>query len=105
MNRRTLLAGVAALAATPAVAFAQAKTKLVFWHAMTARARWRLLRAHGFRVKLSHWSVAVSVTFKAANDSLLGLLQSGYAAVGCYWPPCPRWVIIGVGGNHAQFRH
>jgi len=37
MNRRTLLAGAAALAATPATAFAQAagKLKIVFWHAMT----------------------------------------------------------------------
>ena len=37
MNRRTLLAGAAALAATPATVFAQAagKTKIVFWHAMT----------------------------------------------------------------------
>ena len=33
MKRRTLLAGAAALAAAPA--FAQAKTKIVFWHAMT----------------------------------------------------------------------
>jgi sn-glycerol 3-phosphate transport system substrate-binding protein len=37
MQRRTLLAGAAALAATPATVFAQAagKTKIVFWHAMT----------------------------------------------------------------------
>jgi sn-glycerol 3-phosphate transport system substrate-binding protein len=35
VNRRTLLAGAAALATTPAAAFAQAKTKLVFWHAMS----------------------------------------------------------------------
>jgi sn-glycerol 3-phosphate transport system substrate-binding protein len=33
MKRRTLLAGAAAIAATPA--FVQAKTKIVFWHAMT----------------------------------------------------------------------
>src|SRR5579885_514822 len=33
MQRRTLLAGAAALAAAPA--FAQTKTKIVFWHAMT----------------------------------------------------------------------
>ena len=38
MNRRTLLAGAAALAATPALpALAQAsRTRVVFWHAMTA---------------------------------------------------------------------
>ena len=38
MKRRTLLAGAAALAARPAFAQAQApeKTKVVFWHAMTA---------------------------------------------------------------------
>lgn len=39
MKRRTLLAGAAGLAATPAVAFAQAqpmRTKIVFWHAMTS---------------------------------------------------------------------
>jgi len=37
MQRRTLLAGAAALAATPSTVFAQAagKTKIVFWHAMT----------------------------------------------------------------------
>ncbi len=37
MNRRTLLAGAAALAASPAIVHAQdtAKTKIVFWHAMT----------------------------------------------------------------------
>lgn len=37
MQRRTLLAGAAALAAMPATVFAQAagKTKIVFWHAMT----------------------------------------------------------------------
>jgi len=38
MQRRTLLTGAAALAATPATVFAQAagaKTKIVFWHSMT----------------------------------------------------------------------
>jgi len=36
MQRRTLLAGAAALATSPAVSWAQpAKTKIVFWHAMT----------------------------------------------------------------------
>jgi sn-glycerol 3-phosphate transport system substrate-binding protein len=36
MNRRTLLAGVAAVAATPAIGRAAEKTKIVWWHAMTA---------------------------------------------------------------------
>jgi omega-hydroxy-beta-dihydromenaquinone-9 sulfotransferase len=48
-----------------------------FMHTMTAGAWWRLLAAHGFRVRPSRWSVAVSVTFTTANNSLLGLLQSG----------------------------
>jgi sn-glycerol 3-phosphate transport system substrate-binding protein len=36
MQRRTLLAGAAALAAAPAVGRAAEKTKIVWWHAMTA---------------------------------------------------------------------
>ena len=36
MKRRTLLAGTAALAAVPAVGRAAEKTKIVWWHAMTA---------------------------------------------------------------------
>ena len=36
MKRRTLLAGTAALAAVPAIARAAEKTKIVWWHAMTA---------------------------------------------------------------------
>ena len=36
MNCRTLLAGVAAVAATPAIGRAAEKTKIVWWHAMTA---------------------------------------------------------------------
>jgi sn-glycerol 3-phosphate transport system substrate-binding protein len=36
MKRRTLLAGAAALATAPAIARAAEKTKIVWWHAMTA---------------------------------------------------------------------
>ena len=36
MKRRTLLAGTAALAAAPAIGRAAEKTKIVWWHAMTA---------------------------------------------------------------------
>ncbi len=36
MKRRTLLAGAAALAAAPAIGRAAEKTKIVWWHAMTA---------------------------------------------------------------------
>ena len=36
MKRRTLLAGTAALAAAPAIGRAADKTKIVWWHAMTA---------------------------------------------------------------------
>jgi sn-glycerol 3-phosphate transport system substrate-binding protein len=36
MKRRTLLAGVAAVAAAPAIGRAAEKTKIVWWHAMTA---------------------------------------------------------------------
>jgi hypothetical protein len=46
------------------------------WHTMNAAAWWQLLRAHGFRLKASRLPVAVSVTLAAANNSLLGLLQS-----------------------------
>jgi hypothetical protein len=48
-----------------------------FMHTMTAAAWWRLLTAHGFRVRFSRWPVAVSATFTTANNSLLGLLQAG----------------------------
>ena len=36
MKRRTLLAGAAAFAAAPAIVHAADKTKIVWWHAMTA---------------------------------------------------------------------
>jgi sn-glycerol 3-phosphate transport system substrate-binding protein len=52
MKRRTLLAGAAALAATPA--FAQAKTKIVFWHAMTGANNDEINRiAHDFNAAQS----------------------------------------------------
>jgi hypothetical protein len=43
---------------------------------MSAAAWWRLLRAHGFRIRVWRLPVAASVTLAAANNSLLGLLQS-----------------------------
>jgi sn-glycerol 3-phosphate transport system substrate-binding protein len=52
MKRRTLLAGAAALAATPA--FAQAKSKVVFWHAMTGANNDEIDRlAHDFNAAQS----------------------------------------------------
>jgi hypothetical protein len=45
------------------------------WHTMSARAWWRLLGAHGFRVRLSRLPIALSVTLTTANNSLLGFLQ------------------------------
>jgi hypothetical protein len=49
---------------------------LTLWHTMSAAAWWRLLRAHGFRIRASRLPVAVWVTLNAVNNSLLGLVQS-----------------------------
>ncbi|HEX3400136.1 MAG TPA: sn-glycerol-3-phosphate ABC transporter substrate-binding protein UgpB [Acetobacteraceae bacterium] len=69
MKRRTLLAGTAALAAAPAIGRAAEKTKIVWWHAMTA--------ALGEQV--NH----IAETFNASQDAveLQAIYKGGYADV------------------------
>lgn len=49
---------------------------LTLWHTMNAAGWWRLLSAHGFRMRPSRLPVALSATLATANNSLLGLFQS-----------------------------
>jgi sn-glycerol 3-phosphate transport system substrate-binding protein len=69
MKRRTMLAGTAALAATPVIGRAADKTKIVWWHAMTA--------ALGDQV--NH----IVETFNASQDAieLQAIYKGGYADV------------------------
>ena len=69
MKRRTLLAGSAALAAAPAIGRAAEKTKIVWWHAMTA--------ALGDEVN------QLADAFNASQDAveMQALYKGGYADV------------------------
>jgi sn-glycerol 3-phosphate transport system substrate-binding protein len=69
MQRRTLLVGTAALAATPAIGRAAERTKIVWWHAMTA--------ALGEQV--NH----IAETFNASQDAaeVQAIYKGGYADV------------------------
>lgn len=72
MQRRTLLTGAAALAATPATVWAQAtgKTKIVFWHAMTGANGDEINRiARDFNA--SQATVEMEVNFKGSYPELL----------------------------------
>jgi sn-glycerol 3-phosphate transport system substrate-binding protein len=72
MQRRTLLQGAAALAATPATAWAQAagKTRIVFWHAMTGANGDEINRiATAFNA--SQGSVEIEPIFKGSYPELL----------------------------------
>jgi sn-glycerol 3-phosphate transport system substrate-binding protein len=71
MHRRSLLAGAAALAAAPTTAFAQAaKTKIVFWHAMTGANGDEINRiARDFNASQS--AVEVEAIFKGSYPETL----------------------------------
>ncbi len=72
MQRRTLLQGATALAATPATAWAQAagKTKIVFWHAMTGANGDEINRiATAFNA--SQGGVEIEPIFKGSYPELL----------------------------------
>jgi sn-glycerol 3-phosphate transport system substrate-binding protein len=56
MKRRTLLTGAAALAAAPAIGRAADKTKIVWWHAMTAA--------------LNDQVMHIAETFNASQDAI-----------------------------------
>src|SRR6478672_10111963 len=69
MKRRTLLSGAAALAAAPAIGRAAEKTKIVWWHAMTA----------ALNDQVNH----IAETFNASQDAIevTAIYKGGYADV------------------------
>ena len=69
MKRRTLLAGSAALVAAPAIGRAAEKTKIVWWHAMTA----------ALADQVNH----IAETFNASQDAVevQAIYKGGYADV------------------------
>jgi sn-glycerol 3-phosphate transport system substrate-binding protein len=69
MKRRTLLAGTAALVAAPAIGRAADKTKIVWWHAMTA----------ALNDQVNH----IAETFNASQDAVevQPIYKGGYADV------------------------
>jgi ABC-type glycerol-3-phosphate transport system substrate-binding protein len=65
MKRRSLLAGTAALTAAPAIGRAAEKTKIVWWHAMTAALADELNYLVG-QFNQSQDAIEVQAIYKAA---------------------------------------
>jgi sn-glycerol 3-phosphate transport system substrate-binding protein len=79
MNRRSLLGGAAALALAPVVARAQAKTRVVFWHAMTGALGDEVNRlVNGFNASQADYEV--QAIFKGTYAEVLTAAIAAYRA-------------------------
>jgi sn-glycerol 3-phosphate transport system substrate-binding protein len=79
MNRRSLLGGAAALALAPVVARAQAKTRVVFWHAMTGALGDEVNRlVNGFNASQADFEV--QAIFKGTYAEVLTAAIAAYRA-------------------------
>jgi sn-glycerol 3-phosphate transport system substrate-binding protein len=79
MKRRTLLAGTAALAAAPAIGRAADKTKIVWWHAMTAALNDEVNRLTDLFNK-SQDDVAVTAIYKGGYPEVLTATIAAFRA-------------------------